>query len=45
MVDVVAGVPITAKDGKVNGKKVKITKFPRDALDSYLSKLIRARMR
>lgn len=36
---------IEAKDGKVNGKKVKITEFPHDALDTYLPKLVRAGMR
>ena len=36
---------IEARDGKVNGKKVKITEFPHDALDTYLPKLVRAGMR
>lgn len=36
---------IEAKDGKIEGKKVKITEFPHDALDTYLPKLVRAGIR
>ena len=46
--DAVKAAPIfgiEAKDGKVNGKRVKITEFPHDALDTYLPKLVRAGMR